>query len=291
MMEIKELEYSKESILIVDDDFNLRKTLERLISTLGFSVKAASGAEEAIRMIIDGDFTFVLTDMKMPGMSGMDLIKEINSKNLGINVIAMTGYAEGYNYVDVINAGASDFIKKPFEIGELEAKLRRILAERNLREELNRLSITDSLTDLYNQRHFYSRLQEEITRAGRQNYSISLILLDLDGFKNYNDTYGHLAGDDILRNAGRIINMCIREGVDSGYRYGGDEFAVILINADLKIARDIGARIKRVFDEKSSVTISLGYAKHQAGMKAKDLVAEADKDLYNTKHQKEGSRY
>ena len=286
-MEIKKtLDYSKESILIVDDDHHLRLTLEKFLSSLGFSVQTVSSADDATKIIFDGEFTFVITDMKMPGMSGMDLIREINKKNLNINVIAMTGYSEGVNYVDVINAGASDFIKKPFGIEELEAKLRRILTERNLREELNRLSITDSLTELFNQRHFYARLQEEVKRAERQNYSLSLILLDLDGFKKYNDNHGHLAGDDILRNAGRIINKCIRVGVDSGYRYGGDEFAVILIDADLKVAQEIGARIKRVFDASSSVTVSLGYAKYLSGMKVKDLVAEADKALYKAKQKK-----
>jgi diguanylate cyclase (GGDEF)-like protein len=286
----KTLDYSKELILIVDDDSHLRLTLEKLLSSLGFSVQTAASADDAINIIRDGEFTFVITDMKMPGMSGMDLIKEINKKNLSINVIAMTGYSEGYNYVDVINAGASDFIKKPFGIEELEAKLRRILAERNLREELNRLSITDSLTELFNQRHFYSRLQEEVTRAERQNYSLSLILLDLDGFKSYNDNHGHLAGDDVLKSAGKIINKCIREGVDSGYRYGGDEFAVILIDADIRIAQEISARIKRVFDASSSVTVSFGYAKYRSGMKVKDLVAEADKALYKTKQRKKNPR-
>ncbi|MBN2063024.1 MAG: diguanylate cyclase [Deltaproteobacteria bacterium] len=288
--EMKALDYSKEIVLIVDDDPSLRITLEKLLSAIGFSVRTASSADDALKMILDGEFTFVLTDMKMPGMSGMDLIREISNKSLNINVIAMTGYADGYSYVDVINSGASDFIKKPFGIEELEAKLRRILVERNLREELSRLSITDSLTDLFNQRHFYSRLQEEITRAGRQNYSLSLILLDLDGFKDYNDHHGHLAGDEVLRNTGRIINKCIREGVDSGYRYGGDEFAVILIDADLNIAQEIGERIKRVFDAGTGVTVSLGYAKYNMGMTVKELVEEADKALYKAKHKRNSNR-
>ena len=278
-----QIDYTKESVLIVDDDVFLSETLEKLLEALGFSAQSASNGADALNMLKDGEYTFVLTDMKMPEMGGMELIERISADISNVNIIAMTGYTEGYKYVDVINAGASDFIKKPFNLEELEAKIRRIITERNLRRELNRLSITDSLTELYNQRHFYTRLQEEVTRANRQRHPLSLILLDLDEFKEYNDTYGHLAGDDVLRDAGQIINRCIREGVDSGYRYGGDEFAIILIDANLDIARGIGMRIQKAFKEKGKIEVSLGYSKYSDGMAVKDLVAEADKELYKDK--------
>ncbi len=221
----------------------------------------------------------------MPGVDGMDLIKMV-CKNHDISIIAMTGYSEGYTYVDVINAGASDFIKKPFGIEELEAKIRRIITERNLRKELNRLSITDSLTDLYNQRHFYFRLNEEIKRAKRQRNLLALILLDLNDFKTYNDKHGHLAGDEVLRDAGEIVRSCIRDSVDSGYRYGGDEFAIILIDADITIAKEIGTRIEEGFYSKNTVTVSVGYSIYQADMTAKELIDIADKDLYRSKQNK-----
>jgi diguanylate cyclase (GGDEF)-like protein len=195
----------------------------------------------------------------------------------------MTGYSEGYRYVDVINAGANDFINKPFDLEELEAKLRRIIIERNLRKELNRLSITDSLTGLFNQRHFYTRLKDEVTRAKRQKHPLSLILLDLDNFKEYNDTYGHLEGDEMLRNVGQIINNSIREGVDTGYRYGGDEFAIILIESDLNVAKVIGKRVQVSLKEKINITASIGYKKFSEKMSDKELVSEADKNLYRAK--------
>ncbi len=168
----------------------------------------------------------------MPGMDGLELIRSVQSAFPEVSIIAMTGYSRGYRYIDVINSGAKDFINKPFGIEELEAKIRRAIRERNALKELSRLSITDSLTGLYNQRHFYARLKEEIVRAQRQKHPLALVLLDMDNFKTYNDTHGHLAGDELLQNVGRIINNCIRENVDSGYRYGGDEFAIILIDAD-----------------------------------------------------------
>jgi two-component system, cell cycle response regulator len=276
------IDYSNEKILIVDDDPYLRETLEKLLQKMGFPSDSVSNGFDALNKLNGNNYTIVLTDMKMPGMDGLDLIKKI-LEGFDISTIAMTGYAEGYTYVDVINAGASDFIKKPFGIEELEAKIRRIISERNLRKELNRLSITDSLTELFNQRHFYDRLNDEVVRANRQRHTLSLILLDINEFKIYNDKYGHLAGDDVLKSAGKIIMSCIRDGVDSGYRYGGDEFAIILIDADIDIAQDIGLRIGKAFEDKGRVTVSIGFSRFSNGMSTTDLVLAADKDLYKSK--------
>jgi len=281
-MEKDGIDYSKESVLVVDDDMQFRETLVQLLSMLGFETASASSGPAALAKLNENEYSFLLADMKMPNMDGLKLIEQVGQDFPDVSIIAMTGYAEGYRYIDVINAGASDFIKKPFESEELEAKVNRIISERNLRKELSRLSITDSLTGLFNQRHFYNRLKEEFTRAERQNHSLSLILLDLDHFKAYNDTYGHLAGDEVLRNLGRIINKSIREGVDSGYRYGGDEFAIILIDADLSVAKEIGKRIQNSL-LKGNFTASVGYATFSEGMGVKELVSEADKNLYKAK--------
>ena len=283
MEEPERIEYGEETMLIVDDDSNLRETLANLLSYLGFKIGSAGSGPDALQELDQKPYTFMLTDMKMPEMDGIELIKRVKEAYPDVNIISMTGFSEGYSYIDVINAGASDFIKKPFEVEELEAKVRRIINERNLREELSRLSITDALTGLFNQRHFYRRLEEEVLRAQRQKHHLGLIIIDLDNFKAYNDTHGHLAGDDVLRKVGHLINTCIREGVDSGYRYGGDEFAVILIDAGWNVAQGIGNRIQQAFDENGDITASLGYTIYSDGMSSKDLVAAADKNLYKEK--------
>ena len=277
------IDYKSESILVVDDDHAFRNVLVEFLSTLSFRADGVGDPFKALEMLKQDKYAFMLTDMMMPEMDGMQLIKEVLDKYTDISIIAMTGYSTGYRYVDVINNGASDFIKKPFDLGELEAKIRRIIVERNLRKELSRLSITDSLTGLFNQRHFYSRLNDEIKRADRQRHPLALILLDLDNFKNYNDTMGHLAGDEVLRYAGQTITKHIRQGVDSGYRYGGDEFAIILIDADLDVARGIGERVANSFKEDGTISASCGYAIFLEGMDAEDLVGIADKDLYADK--------
>ena len=281
-MEVDNIDYSKESLLVVDDDLHFREKLVQLLSVLGFETNSASSGPVTLEMLKKDRYTFLLADMKIPDMDGLELIRKVGQNHPDVSIIAMTAFPEGYHYTDVINAGASDFIKKPFESSELEAKVRRIINERNLRAELSRLSITDSLTGLFNQRHFYNRLKEELTRAERQKHPLSLILLDLDHFKAYNDTYGHLAGDEVLRNFGRVINTFIREGVDSGYRYGGDEFAIILIDTGLGVAKEIGGRIGSAL-QRNGITTSMGFATFSAGKTVKDLVAEADRNLYRAK--------
>ncbi|RLB20761.1 MAG: diguanylate cyclase response regulator [Deltaproteobacteria bacterium] len=279
----EDINYGDEVLLVVDDEEHVRVTLTEMLNHLGFQAFSAGTGNEALDFMETQDVTFLITDMKMPGMDGLELIEKVHVKYPEVCVIAMTGYAKGYRYIDVINAGATDFINKPFGIEELEAKVKRAIIERNIKKELNRLSITDSLTGLYNQRHFYSRLREEVKRAARQKHPLSVILIDLDNFKWYNDTYGHLAGDELLQKVGTIIRGLIREDVDTGYRYGGDEFAVILIDADIKAARHIAGRIQKAIETDCGVKASFGCASFSEGMSAEELLSQADKVLYSKK--------
>ena len=285
-MERNKIDYSQESVLIVEDKIDLRQVFKDFLSAIGFDVQTADNALNGLEKIDKSDFTFMLTDMKMPGMDGLTLIKKVAHDYPDISIIAMTGYSEGYQYIDVINSGANDFIKKPFEMGELEAKICRIINEREMRKKLNKLSITDSLTELYNQRHFYTRIKEELARAERQGYPLGLILFDLDGFKAYNDTYGHLAGDEVLQEVGSIVKQSIRDGVDSGYRYGGDEFAIILNYAELDRAKEIFNRIQDSLKKNKNVTASMGFSMFSNGMSIQDIVMAADKNLYQAKDSK-----
>lgn len=282
----QQFEYHKENLLVVDDEVEIGKIIRDLLSKLGFNTGFASDGEAALRKLRSDEYTFLITDINMPKLNGLELIKIAKKENPRINVIAMTGYDKDYTYMDVINAGASDFISKPFKIDEMEAKIRRILIETKTRDELARLSITDNLTGLYNQRHFYNRLREEIDRANRQKHPLSLILLDLDNFKYFNDKYGHLAGDQMLAAAGKVILSNIRDSVDTAFRYGGDEFAVILVEADREIACTISERLQRGFEKDSVVTASIGLATYEKGMELTDLINLADKDLFQTKSAK-----
>jgi two-component system cell cycle response regulator len=279
------IDKAKESILVVDDDQRVCEVLKELLGALHFPTASALSASEALKMLKDKPYTFLLADMKMPEMNGIELIRRSREKFPSVSVIAMTGYADEFKYVDIIEAGANDFVKKPIDIAELEAKIVRCISERDLKKELSRLSMTDSLTGLFNQRQFYMRLREEIVRSTRQKHSLALILLDLDNFKEYNDRHGHIAGDQALRHVGKAILRSIREGVDSGYRYGGDEFAIILIDSDVLVAEEIGKRVHVAIRDSGELKASLGCAVYSEEMNLTEFVRLADTNLYKSKMQ------
>jgi diguanylate cyclase (GGDEF)-like protein len=245
-----------------------------------------NSAEAINELKLNHTYTFLIADIVMPEMDGLELIKAVKEDFPDICIIAMTGFIDQYGYLDVINAGATDFINKPYHIGELEAKIRRGIIERDTRQDLERLCMTDALSGLYNQRHFFQRLRDEIHRNQRQKGDLVLIFCDLDDLKQYNDEHGHQAGDLLIKNFGKIINSQIRQGVDSGYRYGGDEFAIILSDTDANACKIIGARIADIFEKECCASATLGYACFSQGMTPEAFMEQADKDLYRTKRQK-----
>jgi diguanylate cyclase (GGDEF)-like protein len=164
---------------------------------------------------------------------------------------------------------------------------------RAVMEKLEEVSITDDLTQIYNHRYLISRLHYEFERAKRYGSSISLIMLDIDHFKVYNDNNGHLAGDDALKKVARLINGAIRE-TDIVGRYGGEEFAIILLHADLTQVEEVAERIRRTIEEApfpheelqpmGKITVSMGGSCFSNGMKTmEDLIGSADKALYKAK--------
>jgi diguanylate cyclase (GGDEF)-like protein/PAS domain S-box-containing protein len=152
---------------------------------------------------------------------------------------------------------------------------------------LFRLSITDSLTGLFNRRYFQKKIADEVSRAGRVGYPLSLIMLDVDDFKIYNDTYGHLAGDDVLLALAEIITGSIRKDTDTAYRYGGDEFVVILPNSDEEKAGCVAHRIARKVTERFGLmSVSVGVAGFKNGNSEKELIHAADTAMYALKGKK-----
>ena len=288
---LENIDYSRERVLVVDDEEGVREPVTEMLRRLGFQADGIGNPTEALAAFEEKAYHFLLTDIRMPEMDGLALIRQIKERFPDVFAIAMTGYTREYSYVEVINAGATDFINKPFGMEELEAKFKRALIERNIRQELNRLSITDSLTGIYNQRHFYSKLEDELMRAKRQRCALGLILLDLDNFKNFNDRFGHLAGDNLLRSIGPIITQSIRHGVDSGFRYGGDEFAVILIDGTSEIAELTSTRIMNSIESKCGIRASAGYAVTSGETTMEDFIKEADEALYRNKKRRKAEYF
>ena len=254
---------TQQSVLSVDDDGELRELLHELISQMGHASVTAADGVDALEKLEEKQFDIVITDINMPRLNGVGLIKRIASDFSDTDVIAITGYQTEYNYTDIIALGASDFITKPININEFEAKIKRIVRERNMRSELRRLSSCDALTGLYNRRHLDQNLPIEAIRASRQHYDLYLLLIDIDNFKVYNDKYGHQQGDRLLKELAQIITRSIRDNVDSGYRYGGDEFAATILHANPQQALVVAERLRAEYNAKNLVptSLSIGIAK------------------------------
>ena len=282
---------SQLSVLSVDDDGELRELLHELISQMGHASVTAADGIDALEKMEEKQFDIVITDINMPRLNGVGLIKRITSDFSDTDVIAITGFQTEYNYTDIIALGASDFICKPINIDEFEAKIKRIVRERNMRFELRRLSTCDALTGLYNRRYLDENLQNEAIRASRQHYDLYLLLIDIDNFKVYNDKYGHQQGDRLLKELAQIISRSIRDNVDSGYRYGGDEFAATILHANPQQALMVAERLRTEYNERNLVptSLSVGIAKLKNSHRTleedlNDLIREADQALYLAKN-------
>ena len=278
------------SILCVDDNRGIRELLQVIVAGLGHNSVTAMDGIEALGRLKDNTFDIVITDLKMPRMDGIELIKKIRTDFNHVDVIAITGYQMTYKYTELIALGASDFISKPFKVNELEAKISRIIRERELRAELEWLSNRDGLTGLHNRRSFDSSLKHEASRALRQNYSLYLLLIDLDGLKACNDEYGHQQGDKLLIELGKIILSNVRKSVDSAYRYGGDEFAIILPHANRQQALMVAERLLVKYNNRdlSPSSLSIGLAKLDGSLETlqqdlESLIGNADQALYCAK--------
>ena len=287
----------KTRVLIVDDDEAVRNTMNEYIQAAGYDSEAVSCAEDALELLRKVHFQVIITDIILPAMGGLELTKNIR-KNKDSDVIVMTGYADDYSYEGAINVGASDFVIKPVRLEELLLRLKRVLKERELTKErvrmmekLQKLAVTDGLTKLYNSRSFYSQLETEVDRFNRYKHPLALLLLDLDHFKDYNDSFGHLEGDKVLVRFSQIIKSCLRTN-DSAYRYGGEEFTVILPETGGAEARTVAQRIRsaleaeRFYPENGKdvqITISIGVTQYKSKEELSTFIQRADKAMYLSK--------
>ncbi len=291
MITVDKKKQTSYSVLSVDDDEEMIGLLHEVVSQLGHvSVTAVDGVD-ALEKLGESEFDIIITDISMPRMNGIELTKRVKTDFEDIDVVVVTGYQEEYKYTDVIEIGASDFISKPFNINELEAKINRIIRERELRAELKRLSIRDGLTSLYNRRYFDENLKREAIRAFRQRYGLFLLLIDVDNFKEYNDRFGHQKGDDLLKELARLMMFYSRDNVDSVYRYGGDEFAVIIPHAKHEQAILVAQRLRNKFNTSKlgPAFLSMGMAQLAGGLKTLEqdletLLRIADQHLYLAKN-------
>jgi diguanylate cyclase (GGDEF)-like protein len=284
---------AKGKVLVVDDAPDTLEIIQTLLHYEGYDVITALTGEEGVKKAEEEKPEVILMDINLPGIDGNEALKRIRQINPQQCVVMLTAFATVDNAIQSLKEGASDFLKKPFEnehlihiVNQTLEKSRTLKEKEKLEEEIRRLSITDDLTGLYNHRHFFKTLESELIRLKRHKTSLSLLLLDLDNFKRYNDLFGHFEGDKVLRKIGELINHSIRNNVDSGYRYGGDEFAALLIGASHDQALTIAERIRFSIEEAKlqNVTVSIGLAEYKDHFSLEKFVKSADDALYVAKH-------
>ena len=287
----------KTKILIVEDDTIVSEVMYNCLTKAGFLVFQTLSAEEAEGILKNEEISIVITDIKLPGKDGIQFTKNIKKK-YNLEVIVITGHSSEYFYEDVIKKGASDLILKPIRFKELLVRINRALSERRFKDEreqmlqeLKMLSIRDTLTGLYNSRHFYAQLENEIKRTKRYFHPLSLIFIDIDKLKVINDTYGHMIGDKVILLIAEIIMASLRSE-DAAYRFAGDEFTVILpetfSNEAGVVADRIRSKIKKesivINDKKiSGITVSIGIAEYQKNEEIEQFVHRADLAMYKSK--------
>lgn len=288
------------SVLVVDDEGIMRNLLADVLQDEGYSVLTAVDGEEAIKISNDSKFDIVITDLKMPGINGIEVLKKFKSINSNSCIIVITAYASVESAVEAMKEGAYDYVTKPFNIDEIKLIVNRaverqsLIKEANEKEHYKELSILDGLTDIYNHRYFHEELEQEAERAQRYKLELSLIIIDIDDFKIYNDKHGHLAGDQALKKMARIFNEVVRK-VDIVARYGGEEFTIILPQTAKAEALVFAQRIRSLvnqmeFPDKDGnfnvhISVSIGVSTYPADASGKkELISKADEALYDAKN-------
>jgi two-component system cell cycle response regulator len=246
-------------ILVAEDNPVSRKLLKKTLVRAGHEVTSAQNGRKALELFNERFFPIVLTDWIMPEMEGLKLCRAIrkNASTGYVFIILLTAKNSKDDIITGLEAGADDYPTKPFHRAELIARLntgKRILElERSLKranEGIRILSITDSLTESYNSGYMTERLPQEIKRSRRYRHSPSLVLCDIDHFKNVNDTYGHQAGDLMLKEFVRCIIESIRDNVDCVVRYGGEEFLIVFPEKDVQGASCMAERLRSAISQK-----------------------------------------
>lgn len=284
-------------ILIAEDQAIAALVLRRTLERLGHEVTVAKNGEEAWRIIQQGDGPSILiSDWMMPGLDGPELCRRIRAQG-GLRytyVILLTARDRRADRIEGLRAGADDFLVKPPDADELAVRLeiaRRILGVQAELVRLNRtlesLAATDSLTGLSNRRQFDATLATAFSFAQRQTIPLSLLILDVDHFKSYNDEFGHAAGDEILRTVAGILQDGMREH-DMVARYGGEEFAVLMPATDAAECRSPAERLRAAVADypwpDRPVTVSIGAASTTSTTPSVSaLLNEADQALYRSK--------
>ncbi len=292
-------------ILVVDDDKVARKIVEKHLKKAGFRTAGANDGQHALDLFDDQFFPIVLTDWMMPEIDGPKLCRLIREKRTKgyVYIVLITAKNSKTDIVSGLKSGADDYLTKPIHPAELIARvhsgIRVLKLEDSLmkaQESIRQLSITDPLTGCYNRSHLNERLPAELMNAQQLSHPLSIIMADIDYFKKVNDTYGHQAGDDILKQFAGCIFREIRKKIDWVVRYGGEEFLITLPQTTASGAFHMAERLRCAVESTTmpagehhiQITASFGgscafFNDEKKPVAMANMIAAADKKLYQSK--------
>lgn len=287
------------SILIVDDEPSNVQSLANLLKK-DYKIRVAKSGEKALELARSENIPdLILLDVEMPEMDGYEVCRRLkeDSRTSGIPVIFVTARHSVEDEELGLNLGAVDYISKPFQPAIIKARVKNQINLKVKTDLLEKLSMLDGLTNIPNRRYFDEHLQREWSRTSRDGLPLSLVMLDIDHFKAYNDNYGHGAGDECLRKVAMAISALMRRPGDLAARYGGEEFAAVLPSTDEQGALQVAQGMKdavdalRLVHEYSPVsnflTVSLGVGCTYPGPESntEKLLKTADQALYQSKQE------
>ena len=285
-------------ILLVDDIPIQRKVLGRLLTKAGHRVETADNGDEALEKLLAQPFDVLLTDWEMPGMDGQELCRRVREKHqqsyLYILMLTMRGSVA--DFVSGMKCGADAYVRKTADHQELLAHLytaRRII---QLERDLSAARVTDSLLGIYRREYLTEQLPREVALAQRHQYPLTVVMADLDHFKQFNDGYGHRVGDEILKGFCACAQASIRQSGDWIARYGGEEFVIVLPHTERAAAGTVAEKLRALvastaFETSAgmlSATVSMGVALlgegGDPGRAAEEMLGRADAALYRSKN-------
>jgi diguanylate cyclase (GGDEF)-like protein len=297
---------TRPAILLVDDDGATRTLVSTYAEQQGYAIHNCRSAEEALKRLRENFCPIVITDLNMPGMDGLEFCRELRARKWpGYTYIVMLTGDHENGAIAALEAGADDCLRKDAPPAELKARLRvaeRIVTlEHRLRRTLEaraRQAATDALTGLPNRRAFDRQFNAEFKRARRFGEALSVLLIDVDRFKQINDQDGHLVGDEVLRHLAGTLKARLPRQFDILARFGGEEFVIVLPHTDREAALQVAERLRAAVENTSvqtsdgtrSITISIGIGHlgtraSPEPMTTHDLLDEADRCLYESKRQ------
>lgn len=275
------------AIIIVDNDEAMLPILREMFESHGYRCETCTSSEAAIECLTKGHFHIMLADVAMPGMNGFELTEKARKFRPDMATIIMTGFIDDFSYDRAIDAGASDFIKKPFTMKEILHRVNHV----KLQERLRLLTITDELTGLYNRRGFFTLAEEFLKLAKRQKKGIYMLYADLDHLKSINDRSGHHEGDEALVETAKVLKTTYRES-DIVARIGGDEFVVIPVGITGDNIEKIIARLEKNMKNQNAsrnknynLSLSLGVSLYnpEKPCSVDELISHADEMMHEHK--------